>query len=272
MAHRIRYAMTQEPLSSKLSGEIEIDETYVGGKLRIGPMSVKPGERPKDRLVGTANKAIVLSVLQRGGRVQSRHIDKVTAQNLRPIIDQAETSPLSQGLQYNIPCSFFQCRVCRGVMRPEGLKPPTFSDNESMKRQGLEQVIKNTPILKDMLDIVRGRGALKVDDFYAETALRLGGKSDGFTTGTAILIEILTLSGGVKIADNTLRPSKSEAAEQTQEVEKENNLIQHKSVGSGLKRIPIAVSTNAVWWIEVGESPKPEEIQKFLEMQKLMFG
>jgi transposase-like protein len=32
MAHRIRYAMTQEPLSSKLSGVVEIDETYVGGK------------------------------------------------------------------------------------------------------------------------------------------------------------------------------------------------------------------------------------------------
>jgi transposase-like protein len=88
MAHRIRYAMTQEPLSSKLSGEIEIDETYVGGKLRTGPFAVKPGERPKDRPVGTANKAIVVSVLQRGGRVQSQHIDKVTAKNLRPIIDQ----------------------------------------------------------------------------------------------------------------------------------------------------------------------------------------
>ena len=32
MAHRIRYAMTQEPLSSQLAGTIEIDETYVGGK------------------------------------------------------------------------------------------------------------------------------------------------------------------------------------------------------------------------------------------------
>jgi len=88
MAHRIRYAMTQEPLSSKLSGVVEVDETYVGGKLRTGPFAVKPGERPKDRLVGTANKAIVVSVLQRGGRVQSKHIDKVTANNLRPIIDQ----------------------------------------------------------------------------------------------------------------------------------------------------------------------------------------
>src|SRR5258708_7664409 len=34
MAHRIRYGMTQEPLASKLSGIIEADETYVGGKPR----------------------------------------------------------------------------------------------------------------------------------------------------------------------------------------------------------------------------------------------
>jgi transposase-like protein len=88
MAHRIRYAMTQEPLSSKLTGVIEMDETYVGGKLRTGPFAVKPGQRQQDRFAGTANKAIVVSVLQRGGRVQSQHIDKVTAKNLRPMIDQ----------------------------------------------------------------------------------------------------------------------------------------------------------------------------------------
>jgi transposase-like protein len=88
MAHRIRYAMSQEPLSSKLSGIIEIDETYVGGKLRIGPQSVKQGERPKDRPAPSSNKAAVVSVLQRGGRVQSRHMEKVTAENLKPIINQ----------------------------------------------------------------------------------------------------------------------------------------------------------------------------------------
>ena len=34
MTHRIRYAMTQEPLFSKLNGTVEVDETYVGGKSR----------------------------------------------------------------------------------------------------------------------------------------------------------------------------------------------------------------------------------------------
>ena len=88
MAHRIRYTMSQEPLSSKLQGIIEVDETYVGGKMRTHPYATKLGERPKDRPSGVSNKAAVVSVLQRGGRVQSRHVEKVTAANLKPIVEE----------------------------------------------------------------------------------------------------------------------------------------------------------------------------------------
>jgi len=88
MAHRIRYTMSQEPLSSKLRGTIEIDETYIGGKLRIGAQTPKFGTRPKDHPSHTSNKAAVVSVLQRGGRVQSMHVQKVTAENLKPIIEK----------------------------------------------------------------------------------------------------------------------------------------------------------------------------------------
>jgi transposase-like protein len=46
MAHRIRYTMSQEPLSSKLNGTIEIDEAYIGGKRRQHiSVAVKQGER-----------------------------------------------------------------------------------------------------------------------------------------------------------------------------------------------------------------------------------
>ena len=89
MAHRIRYTMAQEPLSSKLSGVIEVDETYVGGRRRQHQdTTVKPGQRQQDRLGPFAGKAPVVSVLQRGGRVQSQHMPKVTAENLRPVIEQ----------------------------------------------------------------------------------------------------------------------------------------------------------------------------------------
>ncbi|MGA9801749.1 MAG: IS1595 family transposase [Terriglobales bacterium] len=86
MAHRIRYTMSQEPLSSKLQGVVEVDETYVGGKLRIG--TTKPHDNyHRKRLGPVANKAAVVSVLQRGGRVQSRHVEHVTADNLRTMVD-----------------------------------------------------------------------------------------------------------------------------------------------------------------------------------------
>ena len=88
MAHRIRYTMSQEPLSSKLKGVIEVDETYIGGKIRTQPQVAKFGTRPMDRVSGVSNKAAVVSVLQRGGRVQSQHVQRVTTENLRPIIEQ----------------------------------------------------------------------------------------------------------------------------------------------------------------------------------------
>jgi transposase-like protein len=92
MAHRIRYTMTQEPLSSKLTGVIEVDETYVGGKLRVGPYRAREYNRARGRKPNypsvTSNKAAVVSVLQRGGKVQSRHVERVTAENLKPIVNQ----------------------------------------------------------------------------------------------------------------------------------------------------------------------------------------
>jgi len=81
MTHRIRYAMEQNP-SGPFYGTIEMDETYVGGKLRVGSYA----NNSQDRLSGIANKAPVVSVLQRGGSVRSYHLHRVTAKNLKPIV------------------------------------------------------------------------------------------------------------------------------------------------------------------------------------------
>jgi transposase-like protein len=85
MAHRIRYTMTQEPLSSKLDGIVEIDDTWIGGKLRKGRTKEEAVTNRRNRL---ANKVSVVSVLQRGGRVQSMHVKRVTAENLKPIVEK----------------------------------------------------------------------------------------------------------------------------------------------------------------------------------------
>lgn len=88
MAHRIRWALTQEPIKGQLGGIVEIDETYVGGKIRTGSQAVKPGERPKDRPAATSNKKPVVAVLQRGGAVRSHHVERVIAKELKPIVDR----------------------------------------------------------------------------------------------------------------------------------------------------------------------------------------
>jgi len=86
MAHRIRYAMTQEPLASKLSGVIELDETYIGGRRKEPPMIRKAGQRAIDRPSPFAGKEAVLSILQRDGKVRSRHMDRVTSDTLKAAI------------------------------------------------------------------------------------------------------------------------------------------------------------------------------------------
>lgn len=88
MSHRIRWALTQDPVKGLFDGTVEMDETYIGGKLRIGPLADKPGERPKDRPSNVSNKAAVVSVLQRGGAVRSFHVERVTAKNLKPIVQE----------------------------------------------------------------------------------------------------------------------------------------------------------------------------------------
>lgn len=74
MAHRIRYALEQAPLKDKLSGIIEVDETYVGGKSK--------GKRGR----GAKKKTPVVSLVQRDGVVKSRSIHRLTAKNLKSYI------------------------------------------------------------------------------------------------------------------------------------------------------------------------------------------
>ncbi len=88
MAHRIRYAMTGE-MPEKLEGVLEIDETYVGGKPRKSRThATKPGERAQDWISHHERKAAVVSVVQRGGKAYSRHVERVTADNLTEIISE----------------------------------------------------------------------------------------------------------------------------------------------------------------------------------------
>jgi transposase-like protein len=74
MTHRIRFALKDPSFSEKLSGTVEVDETYIGGK----QSGVGRGSKQ--------NKVPVVSLLQRGGKVRSQVMRHVTGANLKQVI------------------------------------------------------------------------------------------------------------------------------------------------------------------------------------------
>jgi transposase-like protein len=90
LMHRIRYAMSDSPATPrKLSGVIEADETYTGGKPRFGGPKRKTGR-------GTTRPR-VMAMLERGGEVRVLHLRRIGPAELRDAID-AHVNKLSSVL------------------------------------------------------------------------------------------------------------------------------------------------------------------------------
>jgi transposase-like protein len=70
LCHRIRFALKDTFPADKLTGTVEADETWIGGKVR-----------GKGRAY-TGNKTPVVSLIERGGRVRSTVVEKVTGATL----------------------------------------------------------------------------------------------------------------------------------------------------------------------------------------------
>lgn len=72
MMHRIRLAMQDDFTGGKLGGEIEIDETFVGGKAR----NMHKSKRARV-ITGTGgkDKTVVMGMLERGGNVRAMVVD-----------------------------------------------------------------------------------------------------------------------------------------------------------------------------------------------------
>lgn len=86
LCHRIRFALMDIFPTGKLSGTIEADETYIGGKLRTGPQAAKPGMRPHDRPRAIDNKTPVVALVERGGKVRSRVMGTVTGKQITSLL------------------------------------------------------------------------------------------------------------------------------------------------------------------------------------------
>lgn len=85
MLHRIRLAM-QTGSFDKFSGTVEADETYIGGKAR----NMHKAER-KRKISGTGgkDKAKVLGVIERGGKIRVRHVDELSRETVQGFVREA---------------------------------------------------------------------------------------------------------------------------------------------------------------------------------------
>src|SRR5580700_2198580 len=84
MLHRIRLGMQDEETGGKLSGEVEVDETFIGGKARNMHEDVKARKIQGRR--GPEGKAIVAAVLERGGRVRAKVVDRRKKKDLQALV------------------------------------------------------------------------------------------------------------------------------------------------------------------------------------------
>jgi hypothetical protein len=89
----VRYATTQEPLSSQLDGVVEIDEAYVCGRCRVENMPSRLSPKKKGRAVRRRASALPtnavegsLATLRRGiGRPQGRCIERSSISAIMPV-------------------------------------------------------------------------------------------------------------------------------------------------------------------------------------------
>lgn len=83
--HRIRL-MLEDEYRDKLSGTIEMDETFVGGKLKNMHKSKKPkGTGHSAKAVGAIAKTIVVGMLERNGRVRAQVVEDRTREVLHSL-------------------------------------------------------------------------------------------------------------------------------------------------------------------------------------------
>lgn len=93
MLHRVRLAMQDELTGGKFGGEVEVDETFIGGKVRNMHKERKRRVQKEGRNEGA--KSIVMGMLERKGRVRATVIPDRTKATMQPIVG-ANVEPGSQ--------------------------------------------------------------------------------------------------------------------------------------------------------------------------------
>ncbi len=84
MLHRIRLALQKGTIEKKLVGEVEADETFVGGKAKN--MHQAKRQRTIKGKAGVNGKVCVVGILERGGEVRTEIVPNVRRRNLDPVV------------------------------------------------------------------------------------------------------------------------------------------------------------------------------------------
>jgi transposase-like protein len=83
MSHRVRIVLGMES-SEKLSGHVEIDETFIGGKARF----MHKARRAKFGDTGYVGKVAVMGLLERHGEVRCQVVPNTRRKSLEPIVQK----------------------------------------------------------------------------------------------------------------------------------------------------------------------------------------
>jgi transposase-like protein len=103
MLHRVRLAMQDEKSGGKLGGEVEVDETFIGGKAR-NMHSERRKRALEGRTAGKHGKVGIQGMLQRGGKVVAEVIDntryETVVPNVHANIDEGSTVYTDEATHY----------------------------------------------------------------------------------------------------------------------------------------------------------------------------
>jgi len=80
MLHRLRHAAETKSFQGRMDGDVEVDETYIGGKSK--------SMHAKARKTGAQyrNKATVMGVLKRDGELRAEHLPSATKANIQKVV------------------------------------------------------------------------------------------------------------------------------------------------------------------------------------------
>ena len=82
MCHRIRHALSDPDQGAMLSGTVEADETWIGGKAK----NMHASKRKQIGGRGTAGKTPIFALVERDGRLRGRTVATVNGENLKQIM------------------------------------------------------------------------------------------------------------------------------------------------------------------------------------------